>query len=212
MKTAPLPCSDDSLQRVCRALAAGQVIAHPTETLFGLAVDPFHAAAVQSLLQLKGRQVSKGFILLIPDSGWLERLSRPPSLLAQRLMACFWPGPLTLALPARPELPVEITGGSGFVAVRHSSSPLVAALLGCWRGVLVSTSANLAGQPPALSAAAVARQWGDGVAVILAGEVSAQARPSTVLRLDDERVSLLREGALSLAQIRAMVPELEIET
>ncbi|MEO5340621.1 MAG: L-threonylcarbamoyladenylate synthase [Magnetococcus sp. MYC-9] len=199
---------DDPLLRASLALAAGQVIAHPTETVFGLAVDPFHPAAMARLLELKGGGARKGFILLIPDPSWLPRLITPPAPLARTLMERFWPGPLTLVLPARSGLPVPVTGGSGWVALRHSSSPLVAGLMRLWQKPLASTSANPGGQPTACSAAAVRRQWGGRIAVVLEGEVATEAQPSTLLQVADDRVYLLREGALALAYLQATLPEL----
>ena len=197
----------DTFQQAHQALVAGHIIAHPTETLFGLAVDPFNPEAIMRLLRLKGRLASQGFILLIPDRTSLDGLIMPPAPLARRLMDLFWPGPLTLLLPARPEVPQAVTGGRVFVAVRHSSSPLVAGLLAVWQRPLVSTSANLSGQPTACSAAAVHKQWGSRVAVIIAGQTPANAKPSTLLRVEGEHLSLLREGAISGACLRKLVPD-----
>lgn len=207
MPSDPKKISDLTWQQACDALAAGHVIAHPTETVFGLAADPFHPTALHRLLQLKGRTTSKGLIVLIPDPGWLDRLVLPPSPLAQRLMARFWPGPLTLVLPARADLPAAVTGESRFVAVRHSSSPLVRTLFQHWHGLLVSTSANRTGQPPACSASTVYQQWGDAIAVILAGETPPHALPSTLLQVEGNRLHLLREGAISAQPLLAVAEE-----
>ncbi|MBF0161536.1 MAG: threonylcarbamoyl-AMP synthase [Magnetococcales bacterium] len=197
----------DLLRCACRALAEGQIIAHPTETVFGFAVDPFNPEAVTRLLRLKGRASERGLILLIPDRSWLERLILPPPPLASCLMERFWPGPLTLLLPARPDLPPTVTGGSGFVALRHSSSPLVADLLAIWQRPLVSTSANRSGQPTACSAAIVRQQWGEVVPVILAGQSAAGARPSTLVRVEGTRFAVVREGAVAGACLQKAVVE-----
>ncbi|MEO5363618.1 MAG: L-threonylcarbamoyladenylate synthase [Magnetococcus sp. DMHC-8] len=198
----------DPLQQACLALRAGQVIAHPTETVFGLAADPFQPAALQRLAQLKGRAAGQGFILLIPDRQWLARLILPPSPLAQRLMDRFWPGPLTLLLPARSDLSPEVTGNSDFVAVRLSPAPLVQRLLQTWQAPLASSSANLTGQPPLPSATAVRQLWGKAVAVTLEGTIPPDAQPSTLLQVAANQVRLLRAGALSLAHIQAVVSEM----
>ena len=198
----------DLLQRASHALADGQIIAHPTETVFGLAVDPFNPTALHQLLQLKGRDANKGFILLIPDGYWLNRLVEPPSPLAKRLIHHFWPGPLTLVLPARPGLPMAVTGGSDLLAVRHSSSPLVEALLRIWQKPLVSTSANPTGQPPARSAAEVQQYWSTTVTIILTGPGSTDTQPSTLLQVVADRARLLREGSLTVAHIQTKVPEI----
>lgn len=195
-------------QWACRALAMGQVIAHPTETLFGLAVDPFNPVAVQRLLRLKGRNAGKGFILLVPDRERALALIEPPSPLAQRLMTDFWPGPLTLVLPARSGLPAVVTGGSGFVALRHSSSPLVAQLLHGWQKPLVSTSANPSGHAPACSAEEVRRYWGKAIAVVLEGSTAKEALPSTVVQVKSGEVRVLREGVISMAALQAKIPEI----
>ncbi|MBF0460345.1 MAG: threonylcarbamoyl-AMP synthase [Magnetococcales bacterium] len=205
MRAYPETVAQADVQRAVLALAAGQVIAHPTETVFGLAADPFHPVAVQHLLCLKGRLASKGFIVLIPDRQGLDRLILPPVPLARRLMDHFWPGPLTLVLPARPDLPAEVTGGGGWLAVRQSSSPLVAALLHAWQGPLISTSANPTGQPPARSAVEVHRHWGAAIAVVLAGATPVEAQPSTLLQVEGERVQLLRAGAVAEEAWRAVV-------
>lgn len=195
-------------RRACHALTMGRVIAHPTETLFGLAADPFNPVAVQHLLRLKGREVGKGFILLVPDQEGVLSLIQPPSPLAQRLMSVFWPGPLTLVLPARSGLPAVVTGDSGFVAVRHSSSPLVEQLMQCWQKPLISTSANPAGHAPACSAEEVRRYWGEAVAVVLEGSTAKEALPSTVLQVEPEGTRMLREGVISMAALQAKIPEI----
>ena len=198
------------MDAVMDALATGQVIAHPTETVFGLAADPFNPAAIKRLLLLKGRSSAKGFILLIPDRTWLERLILPPSPLAQKLMAHFWPGPLTLVLPARSNLSAEVTGSSGFVAVRHSPSPLIMELLHAWQKPLASTSANLADQRPLCCTADVRQQWGDAIAIVLDGHSQPGAIPSTLLHVEAGRARLLRTGAVSIAQLQDALPELEL--
>lgn len=222
--STPLYCA-------AQALAAGQVIAHPTETIFGLAADPFNPVAMERLLSVKGRSASKGFIVLIPNQRWLARLTRDgvvvtrrmgmgrmgtdkteePSLpLAQKLMAHFWPGPLTLVLPACPGLPAVVTGSRDLVALRHSSSPLVMALLDSWQKPIVSTSANATGQTTARCAEEVRQQWGAAVSVVLEGETATHARPSTILRVEGRYGHLLRAGAISATQLRATFPEMEL--
>ncbi len=209
MDAKPEKISLDPLHHACQALSAGQIIAHPTETVFGLAVDPWQPTALHHLLQLKGRTAIKGFILLIPDRQALEQLVLPPPPLARILMDHFWPGPLTLVLPARPGLPLAVTGDSGWVAVRHSSSPVVQALLRLWQRPLVSTSANSTGQPPARSATAVRQLWGHAIPIVLEGETPPEAQPSTLLRVEGDRIHLLRAGAITSAQWQAVLSGIE---
>jgi len=133
------------------ALRAGGVIAYPTEAVWGLGCDPAHEAAVMKLLQLKQRPVEKGMILVAADPAQLEGWVRMDALPLERQGAVLasWPGANTWILPAGVRAPRWITGEHSGIAVRISAHPLVAALCRAWGGPLVSTSANLAGEPPA---------------------------------------------------------------
>ena len=132
-------------------LRAGGVIAYPTEAVWGLGCDPGNEAAVLKLLQLKQRPVEKGMILVAAGlsqlDGWVQVDALPAERRADVLAS--WPGAHTWILPAGPRAPRWITGEHSGIAVRISAHPLVAALCLGWGGPLVSTSANLAGQPPA---------------------------------------------------------------
>ena len=212
MGIPPFSVARPTLEEAVAALARGEVIAHPTETVFGLAADPFNPEALERLLRLKGRAPDKGFILLVAGAGEAEtgRLIEPPTPLARRLMERFWPGPLTLALPARAGLPPLLTGGRTHLALRHSSSPLVAALLSVWRGPLVSTSANPGGQPPPRHGDVVRRQWGAALSVVLDGVSDAAAVPSTIVRVEGDRADLLRVGAVTRRALLAAIPDLNL--
>lgn len=193
-----------------RALANGQVIAYPTETVFGLGVDPHNPAALERLAQLKGRAPEKGFILLIGDPAQLTALTRPHSATTLKLMDHFWPGPLTLVLPALPGLHPLLTGGTGSIAVRRSPSPVVAQLLNVWGGPLVSSSANRGGEPVCAGADEVRVRFGDEVATVLEGEASVDGTPSTVLGVTGDEGILFRAGAVDGAAIRAVCPDLNL--
>ena len=132
-------------------LRAGGVIAYPTEAVWGLGCDPANEAAVMKLLALKQRPVEKGMILAAADVAQLEGWVRLDALADDRRQAVLdsWPGANTWIVPAGPRTPRWITGAHDGVAVRVSAHPLLRALCEAWGGPLVSTSANLAGQPPA---------------------------------------------------------------
>ncbi len=216
--TLPFFIEPQALQRAVAVLQRGEIIAHPTETLFGLAVDPFNPTALARLLRLKGsnpgQATRKGFILLLPGAECIKRLLLPPSALAQQLMARFWPGPLTLVLPARPGLPPQLTGGGTRLAVRHSPAPLVTALMAVWKNPLVSTSANISGQPPLNSGIDIHQQWGAAVSLVLEdgvqNDMDHNALPSTILQVEGERVCLLRAGAVSREALLAIMPNLNL--
>lgn len=174
--------TDLSPAEAAAAVRAGGVIAYPTEAVWGLGCDPFDERAVLRLLALKQRDVDKGLILVAGAASQLDGLldwERVPP--AQRAAAfASWPGPNTWIVPASDRVPAWITGAHAGVAVRISAHPLVAALCAAFGGPVVSTSANLAGAPPAyrrdaLDPALLARC--DGVTE---GETAGLAAPSTI--------------------------------
>lgn len=176
---APALPSALHLRRAVHALHAGQVIAYPTEAVWGLGCDPFNEMAVRRLLALKQRSEAKGLILIAADTTqiapWLAGLNA-----AQRAAVhATWPGPYTWVVPA-PQAPQWLRGRHASLAVRVSAHPGVQALCRAWGGPLVSTSANLSGQPPARDALALRRQFGYGLGYILPGRLGGDARPSEI--------------------------------
>ncbi|MBF0615128.1 MAG: L-threonylcarbamoyladenylate synthase [Magnetococcales bacterium] len=194
-----------TLYQAVAALQRGEVIGLPTETLFGLAADPWHPRALTQLIRMKERPVTKGFILLIPGPESLQELTLPPCCLAQLLMEQFWPGPLTLALPARPDLPEPLTGATGFVAVRHSPAPQVQSLLALWQRPLISTSANRAGAPPPNTTREVQNIWQHEQLLVIDGTIQPNALPSTLLRVEQNHATLLRPGAIALPLLQQTI-------
>ncbi|MGB3393545.1 MAG: Sua5/YciO/YrdC/YwlC family protein [Stenotrophomonas sp.] len=142
-------------QNALPVLRAGGVIAYPTEAVWGLGCDPTNEVAVMKLLALKQRPVEKGMILVAADVAQLHGWVRLDALADDRRQAVLdsWPGANTWIVPAGALTPRWISGAHDGVAVRVSAHPLVRALCAAWGGPLVSTSANLAGQPPARSRA-----------------------------------------------------------
>ncbi|MBF0342201.1 MAG: threonylcarbamoyl-AMP synthase [Magnetococcales bacterium] len=191
------------------ALKRGEVIGLPTETLFGLAADPMHPDALDRLIRLKERPPDKGFILLIRRQQDLAPLIAPPSPLAVQLMERFWPGPLTLVLPARPEISPLLTGNTGQLAVRLSPAPAVRALLALWQGPLISTSANRAGGPPPATTAEVRELWRGEHLLVIDGQIRPDALPSTLIRVIGDQATLLRPGAIPLADLLPILPDLQ---
>ncbi|MBF0610146.1 MAG: threonylcarbamoyl-AMP synthase [Magnetococcales bacterium] len=185
------------------ALQQGKVIAYPTETVYGLGVDPFNEHAVNHLLQLKQRDAQKGLILLIPDLSWVNRLALV-SPISKRLMEHFWPGPLTLVLPATPQLPPWLLTQHPTVALRLSPSPVVQHLLSLWPYPLVSTSANLSGQQQLSSPEEIQHLWQNQIAAIIPGQ--AGNTPSTVVQVGEhDKPSLLRTGVIPFAMIEHFI-------
>lgn len=178
----------------------GEIVAVPTETYYGLGVNPFSAQAVDRLFQLKGRERHKPILILIADQAHLSRLVVEIPPVAAVLMEAFWPGPLTILFRAQPSLPAQLTGESGAIGVRLSSCAPLNALLKSV-GPLTGTSANQSGEPPACSAQEVDRLLGHAVKLIVDAGRTPGGLPSTVLD-PREPVHLIREGALSRQTIQ----------
>lgn len=201
-----------TLDQARAALCAGRLLIFPTETVYGLGCDALNAEAVAAVFALKQRSPAMPLPVVIGEAGQLERLAYKPGRAAAALMRAFWPGPLSLLLPARRELPDLLTGGTGKIAVRFSPHPAVQALCAALDGPLVATSANISGEPSASVVDDVSPLLLAGAAgVYRQGEEPGGGPPSTLAEaLDDMggdkgpgRARLLREGAISEAALRA---------
>jgi len=151
---------DDPLRTAAAALRAGGVVAYPTEAVYGLGCDPRQAAALARLLALKQRPAERGLILIASEFDQLAPFLAPLDAAREARCAATWPGPVTWAWPAAPDLPAALTGGRGTLAVRVTAHPVAAALCRAFGGALVSTSANPHGSPPARDADAVRTAFG----------------------------------------------------
>ena len=141
-----------TLKRMISCLEKGEVIAAPAEGVYGFCADPFNPIGLEGLLEIKKRSPGKGFVVIVSSVGYLNLLTQTLNQQHWDLIDEYWPGPTTLLLPARDDLHKLLTGGSGKVAVRLPASPHMKEYLDAWGGPLVSTSANLSGQPPAQTA------------------------------------------------------------
>ena len=168
------------LRAACRVLAAGGVIACPTESVWGLSCDPRNVHAVQKLLQMKHRDWRKGLILIAADFAQLTPFVKPVAAELLKTALDRWPGPYTWLFPAAKTAPDFITGGRPTIAVRVTAHPLAAALCRAYRGALVSTSANFTGRAPARSAAQIRQQFGRSLDALLAGKLGGLRNPTPI--------------------------------
>ncbi len=187
-------------------LREGKVVAVPTETFYGLAVDPWNEKALKRLYILKGRPEGKPVLLLLGEEADLFLVVKELSPLARKLMARFWPGPLTLVLPAREGLPRPLVAQTGKVAVRLTPQPVTRALIRDYGRPLTGTSANLSGRPPAKTAEEVVTYLPQVDLVLDAGPCAGRA-PSTIVEVGEERIVLLREGVISFQEIVKVLGE-----
>jgi L-threonylcarbamoyladenylate synthase len=197
----PFDPDPEVLTRVASALRQGSVVAYPTETLYGLGVDPFHEEALERLYKLKGRPSTMPVSILVKDLAMLEKVTLDLSEPAMRLIESFLPGPLTLVLPARPRLSRRLTSGTGKVGIRISSHPLIEQLFASYPAPITTTSANPTGQPDARDARTILSYFPQGIDCILdAGPVSGGIG-STVVDVTGQTPAILREGAISQKEI-----------
>jgi L-threonylcarbamoyladenylate synthase len=199
--------SKSSLREAGEVVRGGGVIAFPTETFYGLGVDPFNVPAVQRLYDLKGRSSQTSPILvLIRSRRELQALVSEITPAADRLMQACWPGPLTLVFRAAEAVPSVLTAGTGTIGVRLSAYPDVQRVLEVVGGPLTGTSANRTGQPPTTTADEVERAFGVDVDLIVNGGPTPGGLPSTVVDTTVSPPRLIREGCVSQAALRAVLP------
>jgi len=193
-------------------IAAGKVLAYPTETVYGFGggVDD---RSVEQLVTLKGRPAGKPFLLLVAASEMITRLGLHLTGYASTLAARFWPGPLTLVLPGgEKRVSDRLRGPEGGVAVRWTPQPSLSRLILAHGGPITSTSANRPGVPPAMSADQIVAQWGEAIARgtlrVLDGGRLKESQPSTVVDCTGRLPRVIRPGAISAAKLRESVPDL----
>ena len=201
-----------ALERTIAHLRSGGLLAYPTETVYGLGSRP-RVAEVEALRRLKARRPDKPFLLLVSHREMAEAHGLAFSAAASALARAFWPGPLSLVLPGGSgRLPDQLRGPEGGIAVRWTSHRGMARLVQALGEPVTSTSANLPGQPPAPGAEAIARDFGAAVAagtlLVLDGGVLGNSPPSTVVDCTQPEPRLVREGALTLAELRRAVGRL----
>jgi L-threonylcarbamoyladenylate synthase len=188
-----LAASEAGIKRALELLRAGEVVAFPTDTVYGLAALASDQAAVRRIYELKGRSFSQPLVLMLPDAEAVEDWAMVDER-ARAYMERWWPGALTLVLPAVPALrPPLVAGRPRTLGVRVPDHPPALALLRAAATGLATTSANLSGQPPAQTALEAA--WVRGVAAVLDGGRTPGGVPSTVLDLSGEEPRVIREGA-----------------
>ncbi|MBV8139375.1 MAG: threonylcarbamoyl-AMP synthase [Deltaproteobacteria bacterium] len=185
------------------ALRSGELVVYPTETFYGVAADPLSKSALNRLFAIKGRDAAKTVAMIAADTRSAFSLAREVPPIAWRLAECFWPGPLTLVLPARAQIAPELIGLSGGVGVRVSSHPTARALAAGLERPITATSANRAGESPAKTLADARNALGRKIKVYLEGGTLGSSAPSTVLEVAGDRWRIIREGAVSGRQIAA---------
>ena len=203
-------CRTDHAAGVEAAVAAlrrGELVVLPTDTVYGLAADAFNASAVGALLEAKGRGRDMPTPVLVPALRTLDGLLDSVPQAARELAEVFWPGALTLVVHHAATLAWDLGDTKGTVGLRMPLDPVALAVLE-QTGPLAVSSANRTGLPPATDAAEAARQLGRAVEVYLDGGPAGEPVPSTIVDLTGAVPKVLRAGAITLEQLRTVVPDL----
>ncbi len=184
------------------AILQGKLIAIPTDTYYALAADPFNLKAVEQIFQTKGRLSWKPLLLLIDSIDQAETIAEGIPDLFYEIAENFWPGPLTVILPAGKNVPLKVTGGTATVGVRIPSCNFARMLSRVLDLPLIGTSANLSTHPACASAEEVLVQLGGQIELVIDGGASTAKAASTLLDLTRQPAQLLREGAISARQLQ----------
>ena len=196
----PVAPTRATLRAAADTLRAGGVVALPTETFYGLAAAALGAGSVRRIFELKGRPESKPLLVLVDSVAMAETVAHltPP---ARDLMTRYWPGALTLVLPALPTVPSVVTAGTGTLGVRLSPHPIARGLVALLGEPVTAPSANPNGLAPPTSAAGVVAYFPEGIDLVLDGGATPGGEPSTILDLTAESPRLLRQGPVVVRDV-----------
>jgi L-threonylcarbamoyladenylate synthase len=205
------PTKSDLEKQITKAVSIlknGGVVAYPTDTVYGLGACMTDTTAVDRIFQVKGRPKGMALPVLLADSSQIREIVKTIPPAAQRLADEFFPGALTIILPKSDAVPEIITGGGTTVAYRIPNHPVPLALIKGLGKPIVGTSANLSGQPSALTAAEVQVQIGDKIDMVIDGGKCPGGIESTVIDLSGDRPVIRRQGAISIERLRIILPDI----
>ncbi len=192
------------IQEAVRLIKQGGLIAFPTETSYGLGVDPLNSKALERLFTVKHRARDKAILVLVQGKDHIHLLAGDVPPVFVPLMDKFWPGPLTLVFPAKPGLSHLLTGGSSTIGLRHSSHPVASQLVKTFSGPITATSANLSGQIAANTAEEVKEIFSGEIDLILDGGQTPGGPGSTLVGCNKFRkITCLRPGVVSFNDVTA---------
>ena len=209
MQTMLLPPTGENLNKAAALIRDGQLVAFPTETVYGLGADALNADAVRAIFAAKGRPADNPLIMHICDPAQLDGLVTVPDR-AQPLMEAFWPGPLTILMPRTERVPDVVTAGLSTVAVRFPSHPVARALLEASGVPIAAPSANRSGRPSPTTAAHVLEDMDGRIPLILDGGPCAVGLESTVLDLSGDVPCILRPGGVTKDMLEALLGPVEV--
>jgi L-threonylcarbamoyladenylate synthase len=200
----------EAIRQAAELLRAGEAVAFPTETVYGLGANALDPVAVERVFAAKGRPATNPLIVHVADRGQAVALATAWTATADKLAAAFWPGPLTLVVTKHPSVPSAVTAGGPTVAVRVPAHPVALALLREAGIPVAAPSANRSGELSPTTAEHVRRGVGDRIDLILDGGPCPGGLESTVVDVSGPAVRLLRPGLVSVAQLEAVVGPVQV--
>ena len=189
-----------ALERAAAAVRRGKVVAIPTDALYTLVADPFNLRAVTGVFQAKGREPSRALPILIRDTMMAEELAAELNNRFFILARHFWPGPLTIIVPAAAKIPLKVTGNTGRLALRHARSTVADKLITLLNQPLISTSANISGHPTCHSGIDVFGMMDGRVDLVLDGGTCV-GQGSTTVDITEPYWRMIKEGAVTEKEI-----------
>lgn len=212
MHTELCQADDASIRRAAALLRAGELVAFPTETVYGLGADALNGAAAARIFAAKGRPADNPLIAHIAgESGLAGLIAGEPCACARKLMRAFWPGPMTLIFPKSPRVPREVTAGLDTVAVRMPSHPVARALISAAQTPIAAPSANRSGRPSPTTAAHVLEDMEGRIPLILDGGPCEVGLESTVVDVTGARPRILRPGGVTLEMLEGVVGDVDVD-
>jgi L-threonylcarbamoyladenylate synthase len=198
------------IEAAVEVLRAGGLVAFPTETVYGLGANASNPVAVRKIFEAKGRPANHPVIVHLDTLRYLHRWVSEVPPIAQQLAERFWPGPLTLVMPRGPNVHDVVTGGQDTIAVRVPAHPMAQQLLTAFGGGIAAPSANRYGRLSPTRAEHVREELGAAVEIVLDGGECSIGLESTIVSCLDGRARLLRPGAVTLAQIRGLIGDVDV--
>jgi len=207
VRDLPALPSPEEYELAVQVLHEGGIVAYPTETYYGLAVDPANQEAVAALYHLKLRESNKALSLIVPDLLTLYQYSLQFPPVYKILTDTFWPGPLTLIFTATKSCVLSLKKDDNSLAIRISSNPVAQKFCSLWGNAITASSANISGKPALSSAEAVKKQWGSQISYVLDGGETAGGTPSTIVRCKEYCCEIIRDGVITEHDISKVLPD-----
>ena len=212
MHTELCQADEASIRRAAALLRAGELVAFPTETVYGLGADALNGEAAARIFAAKGRPADNPLIAHIAgESGLAGLIAGEPCACARKLMRAFWPGPMTLIFPKSPRVPREVTAGLDTVAVRMPSHPVARTLISAAQTPIAAPSANRSGRPSPTTAAHVLEDMEGRIPLILDGGPCEVGLESTVVDVTGARPRILRPGGVTLEMLEGVVGDVDVD-